>query len=393
VGKFHRRVGKGKVAVIEPNIDHYYQPMWTLVGGGSKSLKQSVRPLNTLLPKSVNWIRDSVASFQPEENRLTTQNGDSISYDYLVVAVGLQLRYDKIKGLNEALNTPGVCSNYSHLHVEKTTEAIKNFKSGGNALFTFPNSPIKCAGAPQKIMYIAEESFRLSGKTANVQYFTALPVLFGVVKYANALWEIVNKRNISVNLRHNLIEVKPTERLAVFENLDTKEQVVKPYDMLHVAPYMNTPDMLAQNKQLANSDGFLEVDKFTLQHVRYSNIFGIGDCTNIPTAKTAAAVAAQLGILDKNLGAVMEGKQASAKYDGYTSCPLVTGKSTCVLAEFDFQTPPQPLETFPFNQAKERRTMYFLKAHVMPHLYFLAMVRGWWNGPGIFRKAMRLGIN
>jgi len=276
---------------------------------------------------------------------------------------------------------------------KKTTKAIKEFKSGGEAVFTFPSSPIKCPGAPQKIMYIAEETFRLAGKSANVHYFSALPVLFGVKKYADALWKVVQQRNINVNLRHNLIEVKPDEKVAIFENLDTKEKVEKPYDMLHVTPYMSPTEALAENKQLANADGYLEVDKFSLQHVRYPNIFGIGDCTNIPTSKTAAAVAAQLGVLRKNLGAVMDGAKGNANYDGYTSCPLVTGKKTCILAEFDFQTPPQPLETFPIDQGKERRSMYFMKAHVMPHLYFLSMVKGWWEGPGIFRKAFRLGMS
>ncbi|XP_023345046.1 sulfide:quinone oxidoreductase, mitochondrial [Eurytemora carolleeae] len=302
-------------------------------------------------------------------------------------------RYDKIKGLPEAFETPGVCSNYSPLYVEKTTKAIKEFKAGGDAVFTLPNSPIKCAGAPQKILYIAEETFRLQGKPANMVYYTALPVIFGVKKYADALWKVVKERGINVNLRHDLIEVKPDTREAIFLNLDTQEKVVQHYDLLHVTPYMNAAPVVRDCKELSNSEGYLEIDKFTLQHVRYPNVFGLGDCTNLPTSKTAAAVAGQFGVLRKNLGAVLDGKPMKGVYDGYTSCPLVTGKNSCILAEFDFSAPPKPLETFPVNQAKERSSMYLMKAHAMPFLYWQGMLRGFWEGPAIFRKAMRLGMS
>jgi len=389
--KFANKLGKDQVAVIEPGDMHYYQPMWTLVGGGLKSLAQSGRPMKNCLPKNATWLKDSVTSFSPEENQLTTASGDVITYDHLVIAMGLQLRYERIKGLPEAFDTPGVGSNYSVKYVEKTTEAIKNFK-GGNALFTFPNSPIKCAGAPQKIMYIAEETFKKEGVQANIQYHTALPVLFGVKKYADALWEVVKGRGINVNLRHNLIEVKPESKEAVFQHLDTQETVTVPYDLLHVTPPMSTPDPLATNASLADAAGFLDVNKETLQHNKFPNIFGIGDCTSVPTAKTAAAVAAQLGIIRKNLGASLKSQPLPTKYDGYTSCPLVTGSNSVILAEFDFQAPPQPLETFPINQAKERWTMYQLKAHFMPQLYWFGLIKGWWEGPGIFRKALHFGM-
>lgn len=389
--KFVNKFGSGEVGVIEPNTMHYYQPMWTLVGGGVKTLAQSGRPMESLLPKGANWLKDSVTTFEPENNRLVTESGDVVNYEFLVVAMGLELRYEKIKGLPEAFDTPGVGSNYSVKYVEKTHQAIEDFK-GGNALFTFPNSPIKCAGAPQKIMYLAEETFRKKGIQANIHYHSSLAVLFGVKKYADALWEVVKGRGINVHLRQHLVEIKPETKEAVFENLDTNEQTSVPYDMIHITPPMGTPTALNSNTDLVDAGGFLNVNKETLQHTKYPNIFGIGDCTSVPVAKTAAAVAAQLGIMRKNLGAAISGSETMpAAYTGYTSCPLVTGKSSLILAEFDFQAPPQPMETFPVNQAKERWTMYQLKAHFMPALYWHGLVKGWWEGPGIFRKIFSLG--
>merc|ERR1719481_960754 len=383
--KFAGRLGAGKVGVVEPSETHYYQPLWTLVGGGVKDFKETGRPTGSLLPGSASWLKDRVEKFEPESNRLTLESGDTVNYEFLVICLGLQLDYNKIKGLPEAFETPGVGSNYSPLYVEKTRKAIEEFK-GGKALFTFPNSPIKCAGAPQKIMYLAEERFRKAGVRADIHYFSSLAVLFGVKKYADALWEVVKGRGISVHLRQHLVEIKPETKEAVFENLDTNELSTVPYDMIHITPPMGTPPALHTNKELTDPAGFLSVNKETLQHTKYPNIFGIGDCTSVPTAKTAAAVAAQLGIMRKNLGAALKGQSPPAKYDGYTSCPLVTGKNSCILAEFDFQAPPQPLETFPINQAKSRGTMYQLKAHAMPQLYWFGLIKGWWEGPGIFRK-------
>jgi len=391
VNKFVNKFGEGEVAVIEPNKEHYYQPLWTLVGGGVKDLAQTMRPMESLLPAGAKWLQESVVSFEPDHNRLLTSSGDTVTYDWLVIATGLQLRYEKIKGLPEAFDTPGVGSNYSVSYVDKTRKAIEEFK-GGNAVFTFPNSPIKCAGAPQKIMYLAEENWRRRGIKANIQYRSSLPVIFGVKKYADALWEVVKGRGIDVQLRNHLVEVKPETKEAVFENLDSGELETVKYDMIHITPPMSTPDCLNSNPDLVDGAGFLSVNKETLQHTKYNNIFGLGDCTNVPTAKTAAAVAAQLGVMRKNLGAAIAGSALPGGYDGYTSCPLVTGTKSCILAEFDFQAPPQPLETFPVNQGKERWSMFMLKSHLMPHLYWHGLVKGWWEGPGLFRKLFSFGL-
>ncbi|KAA0189173.1 hypothetical protein HAZT_HAZT008612, partial [Hyalella azteca] len=381
--KFSSKLGAGKVAIIEPADMHYYQPMFTLIGGGMKTLKNSCKPMSKVLPKKADWIKQRCISFDPDNNKVVTEDGKEISYKYLVLALGMQLNYDAIPGLIEGLTTPGsgVCSNYSPAYVDRTFESLKAFKSG-NAVFTFPNTPVKCAGAPQKVMYISEEYLRKEGKRdkANIIYNTSLPVLFGIQKYADALWKVVKSRNIEVNTRRNLVEVLPREKRAVFQNLDnlaekvtTDVGVVAEFELLHVTPPMSAPKELKACQQLTDANGFVSVNKDSMQHTTYSNVFGIGDCTNSPNAKTAAAVAGQIGVLRKNLSAVMAGKPLTAVYDGYTSCPLVTGYSKCILAEFDYSG--QPLETFPINQAVERRTMFHLKKDFMPDMYWLGLLK------------------
>lgn len=388
--KLSSRLGAGKVMILEPADKHYYQPMFTLIGGGIKTLKDSWRPMSKVLPTLAKWVQDSAAKFDPANNTVYTAKGDKIEYDFLLVATGLQLNYDKVPGLVEALSIPKgkVCSNYSPKYVDRTYQALQAFKSG-NAIFTYPNSAVKCPGAPQKILYLAEHYLRKSNKRKNakVVYNTSLPVLFGVKHYADQLWKIVEKRDIKVNLRTNLIEVIPDKNQAVFQNLDKpEEKFTTDYELLHVTPPMSAPDALTACTSLVTETGFVDVSKDTLQHLKYENVFAIGDCSASPNSKTAASVAAQSQVVYKNMVAVMNGVKPVRVFDGYASCPLVTGYNTCIMAEFDYSL--TPLETFPIDQSKERVSMFYMKKDLMPPLYWHLLLNGLWNGPGFARKLM-----
>lgn len=361
------------VALIEPSEKHYYQPLWTLVGGGVVNKKATERSEASVIPKDVTWIRDAVTEFRPEENVVLTSSR-RIGYDFLVVAPGIQLNWDKVAGLPEALGTGGVCSNYSYDLVDKTWEAIKNFK-GGTAVFTHPATPIKCGGAPQKIAYLADETFRKNGvrEKTNLLFMSGQPSIFAVEKYAKTLREVIQRKGIEAKFRESLVAVDGPAREATFENLDSGERTVIHYDLLHVVPPMSAPDFI-RNSPLANNDGWVEVDKDNLRHLRYANVFSLGDASSLPTSKTGAAIRKQAPVLVKNLVSAILGRQPAATYDGYTACPLVTGYGKLVMAEFDYNNEPQ--ETFPFDQSKERWSMYQVKARLLPKLYWWGILKG-----------------
>ncbi len=362
------------VAVIEPSDKHYYQPLWTLVGGGVVQKEVTEHTEASVMPKRAKWIRDSVAEFHPDQNHVVTRGGQKITYDWLVVAAGIQINWDRIPGLQASIGKNGVCSNYSYATVDSTWENLRNFR-GGNAVFTHPSGAIKCGGAPQKIMYLAEDYLRRSGlrDKANIIFAAAGPNIFAVDKYRVALEKVIERKHIDCRFRHELIEIRSENKEAVFQQLDTGHPVVIPYDMLHVTPPMSAPTFIA-NSPLADKDGWVEVDKDTLQHPRFVNVFGIGDCSNLPTSKTGAAIRKQAPVLVANLKAAMAGTALTAKYDGYTSCPIVTGYGTLILAEFDYDK--KPVETFPFDQSKERWSMYLLKRYLLPLLYWKGMLKG-----------------
>jgi sulfide:quinone oxidoreductase len=369
-----RAIGNVGIAIIEPSEKHYYQPLWTLVGAGVCPKEESVRDEYSLIPSGVKWIKERVIDVKPESSIVKLDSGREITYDYLVMAPGLQLDWHKIQGLSEALGKDGVCSNYSYSLVGKTWEFISNF-AGGTALFTQPNTPVKCGGAPQKIAYLAEDYFNISGVRDRVKmiFASANPGIFSVPKYAATLNKVIARKRINTMFRHDLIAVDGEAKRATFMHLDTGETIDVDYDLLHVTPPMSAPDFIKQSP-LADSAGWVDVNKSTLQHNRFANVFSLGDVSNLPTSKTGAAIRKQSPVLVANLISQMRGEPLQKSYDGYSSCPLVTGYSSLVLAEFDYDLIPQ--ETFPFDQSEERYSMYVFKKDILPQIYWQGMMKG-----------------
>lgn len=366
----------GTVALLEPSDKHYYQPLWTLVGGGVFPKEITERAEADYVPDGVTWIRDRVAAFEPEARVVVTGGGERLGYDQLVVALGIQLDWHKIDGVEATLGRDGVVSNYRYDLVDSTWRELQRIERG-NALFTFPSTPIKCAGAPQKIMYLADEHLRKRGvrDRVAVQFVSAGKGIFGVERYARSLRKIVAAKGIETRFRTDLVAVRPASREAVFRHLDEGTEVVLPYELLHVVPPQSAPDVIKRSA-LASADplGWVDVDKFTLRHVRFPEVWALGDCSSLPTSRTGAAIRKQAPVLAENLLAVRDGRAPTARYDGYASCPLVTGYGKLILAEFDYDG--RPAESFPFDQSQERYSMWALKTYGLPEMYWNGMLRG-----------------
>lgn len=367
-------MNKLDVAIIDPSDSHYYQPAWTLVGGGAFRKENTRRDEASVIPRRATWIQDAVTSFDPDHNRVVTRDGRTIEYDYLIVGAGIQIDWGGIRGLKETIGKNGVCSIYSYETVGYTWDCIREFR-GGTALFTQPATAIKCGGAPQKICHLAEDYFRRHGirDRSRVMFATAGSNIFGVEKYRQVLEQVIERKGTETLFRHNLIAVNGNTRQAIFEDLKTGKDATIAFDILHVTPPMGPPDFIARSP-LADHAGWVDVDKYTLQHVRYANVFGLGDSSSLPTSKTGAAIRKQAPVVVKNLRSLMAGRPLTAKYNGYTSCPVVTGYGKMVLAEFDYDK--NPAESFPFNQAKERWTMWLFKKYFLPLMYWYGMLKG-----------------
>jgi sulfide:quinone oxidoreductase len=379
--RLSKKLSSNSIAIIEPSKDHFYQPLWTLAGAGVVKKETTRKDQASLIPRGVKWIQNSVASIDPDQKSVTLDNGQTISYEFLVVATGLRIAWEAIEGLKGNLGRNGICSIYDYDQVDATSKFIREFR-GGRAYFTMPPVPIKCAGAPQKIMYLAENIFRNNKVRAksDVYFATAGKAMFGVPVFSKALDAIVAARQIQPLFSHRLISVNANEQEASFETTaadGTKSVIVKKFDLLHVVPPMKAHDFIA-NSELAAKEGdqkgWLEVNKHSLQHTKYKNVFGVGDVTGVPNSKTGAAIRKQAPIVVENLMSVIAGQEPKASYDGYSSCPLITEIGKVMLAEFGYDGKLMP--TFPVDATVPRRSMWQLKKNLLPKLYWHGMLKG-----------------
>ena len=366
------------VGLVEPSETHYYQPLWTLVGRGVVDSSSTARPQERLVPRDVTWHRDRVARINAEASSVELASGSTLGYDVLVVALGIHLAWDQVEGLEEALATPEVGSVYELKSAERLWSAMRSF-TGGTAVFTNPLGQVKCGGAPQKIMYLADAYWRdqgLRGSTRVVGAFAGT-VMLGVPEINTTLESLVMERGIEMLFQHDLRAVDGAARKATFRQLEREEDVTIDYDFLHVTPPMRAPAPVAESPLAVTEGlhtGFADVDHYSLQHRRYPNVFALGDSAALPTAKTGAAIRKQAPVLAANLRSFLGGTPLEKEYDGYSSCPLLTDVGKLVLAEFTYGNTYEP--TFPVDQTKERLDMYLLKRHVLPQMYWHGMLRG-----------------
>jgi len=357
------------IALVDPSEDHYYQPGWTMVGGGIFDAPSTHKKTNDLIPSAATWIKNSVTTFSPDNNSVTLDNGSELSYQHLVVAPGLKLDWAGVEGLEQTLGQNGVTSPY-------TWELVQNLKSG-KAIFTQPPMPIKCAGAPQKALYLSADHWLKSSRLNNIdiEFYNSGGVLFGVADYVPALMTYIEKYQAELKFMQTLVKVDGASKTAWFKDSDG-EVTSSNFDFLHVCPPQTAPDFI-KSSPLSDDAGWLSVDPATLQHTEYKNIWGAGDVMNTANAKTMAAARKQAPVTAQNICNAIDGNNPSAQYDGYGSCPLTVEKGKIVLAEFAYGGKLVP--TFPswVNEGtKPSKFAWFLKASLLPWIYWNGMLKG-----------------
>ena len=373
-----RRAGLEDVGLVDPATTHYYQPLWTLVGGGCAPLAESARPQAKQVPRGVRWHRKAATAVDPGARTVTLSDGEQLEYRYLVMCPGIQLDWAKIPGLSDTLGRDGVSSNYTYETAPKTWEFIRALRSG-TAIFGMPSGPIKCAGAPQKIAYLAADYWRQQGVLDDIRVVLVLPTpgMFGVAVFAKELEMVAKRYGIEVRFNSEVVAVDGPAHSAVIADKAAGTQETLRYDVMHLVPPQSAPDWVKASPLADTStpNGYVEVDKHTLQHVRHPEVFALGDAGSSPNSKTGAAIRKQAPVVVQNLRDMRAGRTPTAHYDGYSSCPLTTARNKMLLAEFDYTLQPTP--SIPFiDTTRERRDMWYLKRYGLPFLYWNLMLKG-----------------
>ena len=368
------------IAIVDPADIHYYQPGWTLVGGGVFEAADTVRTLSSVLPSKVHWIKAAVAAFEPERNVVVLEGCRVIEYKRLIVCPGLKLDWHKVDGLVDTLGKNGVTSNYRFDLAPYTWQLVQQMKEG-QALFTQPPMPIKCAGAPQKALYLSADHWNRNGRLKNIDiaFYNAGGVLFGVKEYVPALMSYIEKYGAELQFNHNLVAIDGPAKKAWFKKTDVdggEETVERDFDMIHVCPPQCAPDFIRVSP-LADAAGWVDVDQNTLRHKTFENVWSLGDVMNAPNAKTAAAARKQAPIVAQNVMNDMRSKSDVSHYDGYGSCPLTVERGKIVLAEFGYGG--KLLPSFPswlIDSQKPSHLAWLLKEKILPPVYWSAMLKG-----------------
>lgn len=375
-----KRQPKLLIGIVDPAKHHYYQPGWTMVGGGVFDVKSTQRSTQELIPNGVSWVQQSVETFIATENKVRLDNGNHIYYQHLVVSPGLKLDWDAVEGLSETLGSNGVTSNYRYDLAPYTWQLVNEIKQG-KAVFTQPPMPIKCAGAPQKALYLSADYWLKNNVINNIDihFYNSGGILFGVKEYLPALESYMKKYKANLNFNQTLKKVDGKKKKAWFVSKDSEDNDITTetdFDMLHVCPHQTPLDFIKRS-DLSDDNGWFEVDHATLQHVRHNNIWGLGDTLNTPNAKTLAAVRKQVPVVAQNITDAMNKRELTAGYDGYGSCPLTVERGKIVLAEFGYGG--KLLPTFPGwinNGVKPTKLAWFLKAQILPIIYWQGMLKG-----------------
>ncbi len=372
------RKGYTDVAVIEPAEKHYYQPLWTLVGGGQAKASSTERSEASVMPKRATWIRKSASAFDPDNNTVTCSDGSIYGYDVLVVCPGIQLDWNATEGLMETLGRGGVSSNYLYELAPKTWDCIREMRSG-SAVFMMPSGPIKCAGAPQKIAYLAADHWRKQGVLNQIDIHLVVPTprAFGIPAIADNLDKVIAGYGIQLHTLSEVTAVDADSRKVTLTAMgEGGTDATLAFDFLHAVPRQSAPDWI-KSSPLSTSEptGYVAVDKHTMQHVRYPNVFALGDAGSTPNSKTGAAIRKQAPVVVDNIDAHLKGRLLSGSYDGYASCPIVTSAHDMLLAEFDYDFKLQP--SFPLlDPTKPHRSYWYLKKYGLPFLYWNLMLKG-----------------
>ena len=412
--RFANSLDNPDITVLEPtSTSTSYQPGQTLVGAGIWEASDVTYQRDNFVPSGVTLIKEKAVEFDPENNTVKTSGGKTLKYDYMVIAAGLKLDFAKIEGLGisdtittrgddsevrKVVGKNGITSIYFANGAADTWTEMQKFiasaKSGKKVkgLFTHPNTPIKCGGAPKKIMYLTDARLREAGARDNAE-LTFLPngsKMFGVKEYHDAIVNQFEARDFKWNYRHNLVAVDPVKKVATFnrhwkekgawdEDLEEysivprSEKVEKEFDFLHITPPMKAAEEIA-NSPVGSAKGWVPVKKETLQHVKFPNVFALGDIAAVPMGKTGGSARKQYKVVVDNIIALMEGKEFTSFYEGYTVCPLITSIGTVMLAEFNWTKKPTP--SFPLDPTQERWIWWLLKVYALKPMTQYGMLSG-----------------
>ena len=382
VNRLVDRLEGAQITVIDPRPKHLYQPGLSLVAAGLKPQGYVISRTEDWLPSGITFVPDAVAVVDPEAKTVATQGGETHGYDWLVVAPGLVLDHDAIEGFSlDMVGENGIGALYAGPdYAARTWQAAGRFtEEGGTGIFTRPATEMKCAGAPIKHAFLIDDIAQRAGNggKANIIYAAPQSSLFSVPIVHEKIRMLFQDRGFDRMMNRTLTAIDAGAKRATFATETGREEV--DYDYIHVIPPQRAPEFVRQSglswADKWTDQGWVECDMQTLRHLRYPEIFALGDVAGVPKGKTAASVKWQVPVVEDHIVAGIEGRESDATYNGYTSCPMITRVGRAMLVEFDYENNLTP--SFPGLIAPlEELWISWLMKEVALKATYNAMLRG-----------------
>jgi sulfide:quinone oxidoreductase len=321
---------EGTVTVIDPVGMHVYQPGFLYVALGQANGRWLAQDERHLLRDDVQMVIDRAVKVDPVQRTVVLARGETLAYDYLVVATGSRLARDEIPGLIE-----GAHDFYSLEGAIRLREALHSF-TGGRIVMGVAGIPYKCPPAPVEFVFMLEEYLRKRGIRDKSTITLASPLnrAFTIEATSKVVQPILEQRGIELATFFNVEAVLPQKKLVT--SIEGEEL---PYDLLVLVPPHRGAQVI-QDSGLGDERGWVPVSRATLQHEKFDNVFAIGDATNLPISKSGSTAHFEAPVVASQIAARMNGTTAKENYGGRVMCFLETGHSQATTIRFDYDHPP-----------------------------------------------------
>lgn len=358
------------VIVLDPETTHLYQPGLLFLPFGARDEHKMVRPRKKTLGKRVTWRQVGVDTLDHANKRLDLTDGTRLHYDLLVIASGSRIRPEMTDGLIDEASWRRTHHDFYTLEgAQALRETLANWE-GGRLVLNVAEMPIKCPVAPLEFLFLADAFFTKRGIRDDVELIYATPLDGAFTKpYCNTqLSYLLAEKGITVDTDYSVMEATG-EKLVSFDEREV------PYDLLVSIP-THTGAAFVEASEIGNELDFIPTDKNTLAALEMSDVFVLGDATDLPSSKAGSVAHFQSEVLASNLAHAIAGEALEPEFDGHANCFVETGHGKAMLIDFNYDTEPLPGK-FPLPGVGPFRLM---EESRMNHLGKLSFRWLYWHG-------------
>lgn len=359
-----------EIQIIDERVEHHYQPGYLFLPFDIYQPEDIVKSIAEFIPKGVQLLTAGIQQVDAPNNQVILKSGETLHYDLLIIATGAKIAPEEVPGMKGSEWQKSVFDFYTFEGSLALRNKLREWE-GGRLLVHITEMPIKCPVAPLEFSFLADSFFKHKKMRNKVEitYVTPLSGAFTKPKATEALEHLLHEKGIRIESDFAIAEVNNEEKKII----DYGGREI-PFDLLVTVP-TNKGDELMARSGLGDDLNYVPTNKATLQSLQYTNIFVLGDASNIPASKAGSVAHFEAEILTENILRFIKGEPLKEEFDGHANCFIETGNGKALLIDFNYTH--EPVEgSFPFPGVGPLR---LLKESRINHMGKLAFRWIYWN--------------